>query len=245
MTKVAFVCLGSYNVRSWSKENNFARQSLYSIALEQMLSLAELKETKEKELDLHFYMVENTVSNQAEEVIEEFREQFINKRIRDVQYINNNSLGSQNKGAGEYTMCRAVIEKHREELLTYDWVVYYTLRQIVVSPLVLQSISEIRMNELNSSIIVGSPSSLYQDNKEVFPPTKNYCDMIFAMKPPLFIEYINSMSPEELIAKKMSSEANLYDFVNKEKAKDRLLVTERKRLGVLRYDYAINKTEIS
>ncbi len=245
MTRVAFICLGTYNVSTWTKEQNFARQSVYSIALEQALSLAELPDTTEKDLDLHFFVVENTVSNQNVEVIEELRDQFTNPRIQDVQYINNNVLGSKNKGAGEYTMCRAVIEKHKEKLCEYDWVIYYTLRQIIVAPLMLQSIYEIEATGSSSSIIVSNPSSLYQDDKEVFPPDGNYCDMIFAMRPPLFLDYINSISPEELALKKISSESNLHDFVSKEKEKNPSSVVERKRLGVLRYDYAINKTEIS
>lgn len=246
MTKVACVCLGAYNVSNWTKEQNFIRQSLYSVALEQAMTLAELQDTHAKNLDLHFFIVENTVSNQNEEVIPELREQLSNERIKDVQYINNNALGAKNKGAGEYTMCRSVLEKHKAELLQYDWIVYYTLRQIIVAPLVLQSIYEIQegVADKRSSIIVSGPSSLYRD-KEVFPPAKNYCDMIFAMKPETFVRYIDSMSPEELVAKKMSSENNLYDFVEKEVTDHKAPPCIRKRLGVLRYDYAINKTEIS
>ncbi len=245
MTKVAFICLGSYNVSSWTKEQNFARQSLYSIALEQALSLAELPETKERDLDLHFYITENTVANEMEEVIEEIRQQFSNTRVQDVIYINNNVLGTKNKGAGEYTMCRAAIEKHKKDLSNYDWIVYYTLRQIIVSPIILKTIHEIEKTNSLATIIVGSPSSLYQDGREIDPPPRNYCDMIFAMKPETFFGYINSMSPEELTTKKMSSENNLYDFVQKESAMKKIKPVVRKRLGVLRYDYAINKTEIS
>lgn len=245
MTNVAFICLGSYNVSTWSKEQNFARQSLYSIALEQALSIAELPETKERGLNLHFFVTENTVTDSGSEVIEELRQLFDNPRVQDVMYINNNALGSKNKGAGEYTMCRAAIEKHKEKLSGYDWIVYYTLRQTIVAPLVLKTISEIEHSSLATSVVVGSPSSLYQDGKEVKPPHHNYCDMIFAMRPAVFFDYINSMSPEELAAKKMSSENNLYDFVHREIKKGSAAAAERKRLGVLRYDYAINKTEIS
>jgi hypothetical protein len=185
------------------------------------------------------------VTDKETQVIPEFREQFMHPRIKDVMFINNNALGATNKGAGEYTMCRAVIEKHKDMLSDYDWIIYYTLRQIIVAPLVLKTIAELEVTSSSSSIIVGSPSSLYQDNKEIFPPKRNYCDMIFAMKPEPFFDYIASMSPEELARKQMSSETNLYDFVETYTNAHQISATTRKRLGVLRYDYAINKTEIS
>jgi hypothetical protein len=68
--------------------------------------------------------------------------------------------------------------------------------------------------------------------------------MIFAMKPDQFFNYIESMSPEELIKKKMSSEMNLFDFVETSKAHNSGHPLVLERLGAMRHNYAINKTEI-
>lgn len=245
MTRVAFICLGSYHIKNWAKEQNFDRQSVYSIALEQAINIANLKETKDKELECNFFIVENTVSDESQ-VIEELKSQFSSPLIKDVQYINNNDLGSKNKGAGEYTMCRAVIEKHKEELRKYDWIIYYTLRQIIVAPIVLNTIYESNlMNEDSPNVIVGAVSSMYADGKNIIPPPNNYCDMIFAMKPGQFFSYVESMTPEELARKKMSSEVNLYNFIEIGKDNGSIILKNLKRMGVMRYDNVINKTEIS
>lgn len=245
MTRIAFICLGSYHIDKWTEEQNFDRQSVYSIALEQALNIAELQETKEKGLDCNFFIVENTVSDKNQ-ILEELRSQFSNPLIKDVQFINNNALGAQNKGAGEYTMCRAVVEKHKEELAEYNWIIYYTLRQIIVAPLVLKNIYEASlMKENTPDIIVGAVSSMYSDGKNVAPPSNNYCDMIFAMRPKQFFKYIESMTPEELARKKMSSEVNLFNFIETGKNNGSIIVKNLKRMGVARYDNAINKTEIS
>lgn len=245
MTRIAFICLGSYHIKNWTKEQNFDRQSVYSIALEQAINVANLKETKDKKLECNFFIVENTVSDESQ-VIEELKSQFSNPLIKDVQYINNNDLGSKNKGAGEYMMCRAVIEKHKEELSTYDWIIYYTLRQIIVAPIVLKAIYESNLLEENiPSVIVGAVSSMYADGKNVTPPSNNYCDMIFAMRPKQFLNYVESMTPEELTKRKMSSEENLYNFIEVGKNNGSIMVKNLKRMGVMRYDNVINKTEIS
>ena len=190
--------------------------------------------------------MENTVSNPEEQIIKEFRDQFSHPRIKDVIYINDNSLGSKNKGAGEYMMCRAAIEKHKDTLKDYDWIVYYTLRQIIVQPNTLEAIYEIEKSvDKKDNVIIGGLDGFTRAGSKTIAVKENYCDMIFAMKPETFVRYIDSMSPEELVAKKMSSENNLYDFVEKEVTDHKAPPCIRKRLGVLRYDYAINKTEIS
>ncbi len=243
MTKVAFICLGAYKISSWNEHQNFDRQSVYSIALHELLSLTERTEIKERELQLDLFVVDNTVVDQ-QEIIPELRDQFNHPRIQDILFINNNDLGSRNKGAGEYLMCRAVINKHKETLLHYDWIIYYTLRQIIISPLVLDAISNIEKGTFikETNIIVGNPDYLYLDGEKVH--SNPYCDMIFAMRPQQFFDYINSMCPEELVKKKMSSETNLHDFVEKatKKTGGKPLILEH--LGVMRHNYAINKTEI-
>ena len=124
MLRVAFICLGSYTITSWNKHQNFDRQSLYSIALQRALNFADDIFLKEYGVDSDFFLIDNTISKK-EDILEELREQFTHPRIRDVQLVNNNVLGSQNKGAGEYFMCKAVIDKHSELLKNYDWIVYY------------------------------------------------------------------------------------------------------------------------
>lgn len=245
MTKVAFICLGAYNISSWNEHQNFDRQSVYSIALHQLLQLTEHSEIKERDLLLDLFVVENTIVDQKD-IIPEMGKQFTHPRIQDVLFTNNNDLGSKNKGAGEYFMCRAVINKHKDTLAHYDWIIYYTLRQIIISPLVLGAISDIEQGILpkETNIIVGNPDYLYLDGKRVQSAPGNYCDMIFAMKPEQFFDYIESMSPEELIKKKMSSEMNLYDFVDSSTKKESGIPLTLKRLGVMRHNYAINTTEI-
>lgn len=245
MSKVAFICLGAYYISSYSKEQDFDRQSFYSTALENVLNLARLDATKAKNLDCSFYIVENTTSDESQ-IIEELRTQLSDPLIKDVQFINNNSLGSKNKGAGEYMMCRAVLDKHKEELKMYDWIIYYTLRQIVVAPLVLKAIHEADSLQVKSpNIIVGAVSSMYANGKVVNPPANNYCDMIFAMRPTQFFGYVESMTPEELATRKMSSEVNLYNYIETGRKNGTMIVRNLKRMGVARYDVAINKTEIS
>jgi hypothetical protein len=240
MKKVAFICLGAYTIKNWSKEQNFDRQSVYSIALSQALSISEDRTTKENNLLLDFFIVENTIENNGQ-IIEELREQLKHERIQDVQFINNNSAGSVSKGAGEYVMCSAVISKHKDVLETYDWIIYYTMRQTIISPLVLSAISK-ASEDVN--VIVGNPIYLYLSEKRIPSAPGNYCDMIFAMRPKQFFSYITSMSPEELIAKNLSSEKNLFDFIDAGRESGDITSIELERLGVMRHNYAINRTEI-
>lgn len=244
MAKVAFICLGAYHIENWNKEQNFDRQSVYSVAMNQALAIADHQITKEKKLDLSFFILENTVSKPENEVIEELREQFSHPRIKDVIYINDNTLGSKNKGAGEYMMCRAVIQKHKETLKCYDWIVYYTLRQIIVQPNTLEAIYNIELHGTNENVIVGGLDSYQASGVKILAVKENYCDMIFAMKPNQFFDYINSMSPEELTKKKMNSEKNLYFFVQNGIKSGSIFVKELTWNGVMRYVYPTNITEI-
>lgn len=244
MTNVAFICLGAYHIANWNKEQNFDRQSVYSVALTQALTIAEYSSTQGKNLDLSFFILENTVSDPEKEVIQELREQFLHPRIKDVIYINDNSLGSQNKGAGEYMMCRAVIQKHKEILKSYDWIVYYTLRQIIVQPNTLEAIYDIESNKTQENVIIGGLDSYLSSGTKVVAVKENYCDMIFAMKPNQFFDYIESMSPEELTKKKMNSEKNLYFFVQKGIKAGTIFAKELTWNGVMRYVYPTNITEI-
>lgn len=244
MKKVAFICLGAYSIKNWSKEQNFDRQSVYSIALSQILRMSESFSMSEKNLSIDFFLVDNTVEHENQ-MIEELRTQFTHERIIDVQLINNNEAGSKSKGAGEYQMCSAVIKKHKTTLEKYDWVVYYTLRQIVISPLVLNAISSIASNgDTKTNVIAGNPTYLYCHGKKVLSAPGNFCDMIFAMHPKQFFDYCASMSPEELISKNISSEKNLFNFIDFGKKNGIITLCNLERLGVMRYNYAINETEI-
>lgn len=242
MIRIAFICLGSYHIDSWTEERNFDRQSLYSIALEQVLSFADSRESIQSNLSCDFFIIDNTVS-ESTQIIPELRIQFENPRIRDVQYINNNTLGSKNKGAGEYVMCQAVIAKHKDELIKYDWIVYYTLRQILVLPLIQKTIAGVSNNADLKKIntITANPPYFYFNKEKKDSASKNYCDMIFAMKPLEFFKYISTTSPEELVSHKLSSEQNLFNFIEKTNGIENF---QLEHLGVMRYDYTLNKTQI-
>lgn len=243
MTRIAFICLGSYHIDTWTKEQNFDRQSVYSIALSQALNLAKHRETLAKNLACDFFIVDNTVSS-GSQVIDELKSQFSDPLIQDVQYINNNNLGSKNKGAGEYIMCRAVIEKHRDALAEYDWVIYYTMRQIIVEPRIHKAIYEATTLPKVPNVLVSNPIYLYADGTTTPSAKGNFCDMIFAMSPQLFFGYIESMKPEELISKKMNSEQNLFEYIDIGKKDGTIICQELTKLGIMRYNYAINKTEL-
>ncbi len=238
MPKILFVCLGAYKIESYKNEQNFDRQSLYSIALSQLLEIAkDEKDRNHSQIDL--VVIDNTTSN-PNELIHELANQFTDPHIKDVMLINNNAYRMKSKGAGEYLMCRAVIDKHSEIIESYDWIVYYTLRQIITSPIIIDTIANEFKNSSNSSIIVGNPTYLFSSGKRLPSAPGNYCDMIFAMRPKEFIGYIASMTPGELAAKNISSEQNLFNYVNFS-GKNKI---ELDRLGVMRHDYAINKTQI-
>jgi hypothetical protein len=246
MTRVAFICLGAYHIQSWTKEQNFDRQSMYSVALSEALRIAKAPETKAKNLECDFFIVDNTVSNQ-DQIIEEFREQLTDPLIKDLQLINDNSLGSKNKGAGEYGMCRAVVEKHKETLAQYDWIVYYTLRQVIVAPLVLKAVYESSVEKDQTkapSVVVAGAYALHSSGLAEHFAAKNYCDMIFAMRPDLFFGYVDSMTPEELAAKRMNSEHNLYNYIEIGVADGTMVRRELPRLGVMRYDNVTERTQI-
>lgn len=244
MTKVAFICLGAYHIANWNREQNFDRQSVYSLALNQALTIADHEATREKNLDLSFFVVENTVSDPEKEVIAELREQFTHPRIKDVLYINDNSLGAKNKGAGEYMMCRAVIAKHKEKLEDFDWIIYYTLRQTIIQPNTLEAIYEIKSTSQKENVIIGGLDGFTRDGTKTIAVKENYNDMIFAMKPKQFFDYINSMSPEELTRKKMNSEKNLYFFVQNGISANTIFAKELIWNGIMRYAQPTNTTEI-
>ncbi len=244
MTKVAIICLGAYHITTWSKEENFDRQSVYSVALNQALTIADHDMTREKNLDISFFILENTVANPEEQIIQELRNQFSHPKIQDIIYINDNGLGSQNKGAGEYMMCQAVIKKHQKALEEYDWIIYYTLRQIIVQPNTLEAIHEIESQSKKENVIIGGLDGFTRNGVKTFAVKENYCDMIFAMKPEQFFSYINSMSPEELTEKKMNSEKNLYFFVKRGVEDGTIKAKELDWNGVMRYAQPTNTTQI-
>ncbi len=228
MQKIVFICLAAYRIESWSDAQNFNRQSVYAIAMENLFKISP-EETK-------FIITDNTVSDKND-VIKELADQFENPRVINTVFINNNALGAKNKGAGEYQMCQAVVEKHKAELESADWVVYYTSRQIMSFPKIFESIN----SNPDADIIISNPSYLFSNGKENIAAEGNYNDMLFAMKPQSFFGYVASMNPEELVKKKMNSEQNLFDYVGASSDKK---IVDIPRLGVFRFNYATNKMEI-
>ena len=229
MQKICFVCLASYfapNIGGFDPES-IHRQESYAVALSQLLDIAPA--------GVELLIVDNTVGS-SEELSDSLRAQFSAEMIKDVMFINNNKLGSKNKGAGEYVMCREIIKKHEAYLRDFDWVVYYTSRHIVAFPVIFEHLKRYS----DKQAIVSSAEYIFANGSRSVPDEKGYDDVIFAMKPALFMDYATSLEPEKLVTLHMSSESNLYNFVHDNK----LDFQKVHRWGLVRYDYGYGKTEI-
>ncbi len=227
--KILFICLGAYKYRSAETYDEKDRQDLYAVALHGMLRRAD------KNPNIHLIVIDNTVSSK-DELSSSLTSLYGHPAIKDLMLINNNTLGSKSKGAGEYVMCQAVVEKHRELLKTYDWVVYYTSRQVLCFPVF---IDEMNTNP-TEDILICNPPYHFSDGSKILSAPLNYNDMIFAMKPTAFLGYVDSMNPEKLAKDKMNSEAWLYHYVHT----SNLPFKELSHAGVLRFDYAMNKMQV-
>lgn len=227
--KILFICLASYhvpNLRGYDPDARH-REEVYAVALSHLLSTAPR--------EVEFLVVDNTATS-VEELSPSLQVLFQDSRIKDVVLVNNNQLGAKNRGAGEYVMCRALLDKHSEYINNFDWVVYYTSRYPLSFPLVFEYLERYA----DKQAIVSNATYLYADGSNEPSAPGNYNDVIFAMKPRELVGYIGSLEPERLAGLNMNSETNLYNYIHENK----LDFQEVYRWGLLRYNYGWHKSEV-
>lgn len=227
--KILFVCLASYhvpNLRGYDPDSRH-REEVYAVALAHLLKIAPV--------NVEFIIVDNTAST-VDDLSPSLKKLFSDSRIKDVVLVNNNLLGANNRGAGEYVMCRNLLKKHGEYVKGFDWVVYYTSRYPLSFPLIFDYLARYREKDA----IVANATYLYADGSNIESAPGNFNDVIFAMKPEYFSAYIGSLEPEKLAAQKMNSETNLYNYIHENK----INFQEVYRWGLLRYNYGYHKAEV-
>jgi hypothetical protein len=229
--KIGVIALAAYKVVDKSgKSVDFDgtdRQLLYAIALDQLI--------KVKPENVSVVCTDVTVKG-VDELFHPLRELVDSEKIEDLVLVSNNELGSKNKGAGEYVMCQTVLERKKDWLQSLDWVVYFTSRHSLFDPTIFDYLN------LNDDIdaLVSNPDYLLPSGESLTPAPGLYNDMMFAMKPDWFKRYIASMSPEKLVEKKMSSEQNLYNFVQESGLRYKTAL----RWGLVRFDYEAMEMQI-
>lgn len=229
--KIGVIALAAYKVIDKSGKSidhdGIDRQLLYAVALNQLLSV--------KPENVSVVCTDVTVS-EADELFYPLRELVISEKLEDLVLVSNNELGSKNKGAGEYVMCQAVLERKKEWVESLDWIVYFTSRHSLFDPTVFDYLSSFP----DADAIVSNPDYLLPSGEALTPAPNLYNDMMFAMKPEWFKRYIASMSPEKLVEKKMSSEANLFHFVKESGLSYQIAL----RWGLVRFDYEAMEMQI-
>lgn len=227
---ILFLCLGSYKVQdtTGSDPDCFDRQLLYAISLSRLQQLAVGK-------NVRILVCDNTVASLSE----------LHKPLKDALYpigeqnillSQDNGLGAKNKGAGEYGMCRFALDRRSDAFHSADWVVYYTHRHPMPFPFVFEYIERYGVYDA----LVSNAVYLYPNGHTSVPTIGMYDDLMFAMKTPTFKKYLESMSPQELATRRMSSEQNLYNFLHTGMYK----VKRVERFGLLRYNYATQEMEV-
>lgn len=232
MNKILFICLSSYQPKNSDFLSRYNRQELYAVALWNLIN-----ETKGQ---ADICVVENTVEQENSIENDNLKTVLKDSTVTYKFLINNNELGTINKGAGEFTMCKAVIDKLGEDIKKYDWIVYYTSRHILYK---LPDFMQL-LNTSASDIIISNPSYILPDASTLKSAPGNYNDMLFAMKPEIFIEYCASMDPEKLVEKRMNSEAQLFNFVEEFKGKGKKAET-LEDLWLCRYDYVMKHMHLN
>ncbi len=214
--------LGSWKVKdsTGSDSTNIDRQTLYAIAWQRMFEVMP-RGTK-------VIVAENTVSS-LNEVHPVLARQINREEVSKLVLIKDNSLGSQNKGAGEYMMCKESTRQGAELFEQAEWTIYFTSRYPMSFPYIFDYI----LRHQEKDAIVANATYLYSSGKEIMGGPENFNDVIFAMKKEWFIRYVESMDPEKLTADKMNSEHHLFNFIHKNK----LNYQEVSRWGLFRYDY--------
>jgi hypothetical protein len=227
--RILFVCLAAYRVASEDglDPDGRDRQEMYAVALEWLLKTAPQ--------ECAFLVADNTVDATAE-LIPPLQAALSHPRVIDVLLVRENTLGVVNKGAGEHEMCRALLAAHQSLFDAAEWIVYYTSRHVLSFPLIFELIAA----HPECEAIVGNPSYLFTDGSELPSAAGNLCDMLFAMKAPWFVRFVENMRPDTLVAQSMNSEAFLHDFV----AEHQLSNPNVERFGVLRYDVVMGRMEL-
>ncbi len=232
MNRILFICLSSYQPKNSDFRARYNRQELYAVALWNLI--------KEIKGQADICVVENTVEQESSIENDNLKMILKDHAVTHKFLINNNALGTINKGAGEFTMCKAVIEKLGDDIKKYDWVVYYTSRHILYK---LPDFTQL-LKKLDSDILISNPSYILPDKSTLKSSPGNYNDMLFAMKPEIFIDYCTSMNPEKLVEKRMNSEAQLFNFVEEFKSKGKKVET-LEDLGLCRYDYVMKHMHLN
>jgi len=231
MNKILFICLSSYQPQGQDYRQRYGRQELYSISLNQLI--------KDTPGFADICVVENTVADF--ESIENIHLKTLlqSESINYKFFINDNRLGSANKGAGEFTMCMHVVEQLKDKIKQYDWVVYFTSRHILYK---LPDFLNLLKNSTDD-VIVANPSFILPNRTLIKCAPGNYNDMLFAMRPNIFQEYCISMNPQILVKEKMNSESHLYNFI-KSRASS-IKIKELQNLWICRYDYGMNHMHLN
>ena len=228
--KKLVICLSSYSPSNSSFIEKYNRQELYAIALWNLI------QTVSDETEI--CIVENTTS---EEMIENDKLKNIlkNPKVRYKFFINQNDLGSINKGAGELQMCKSVLINLGEKFNQYDWIIYYTSRHIIYD---VKNIEE-KINRNDYEMLIGNPNYIVYNKKMRIVAPGNCNDMLFAMKSSLFNEYCSNIDPKKLVKEKMNSERYLYTF-SEEKRSQKVKILDLNEIPLVRYNYAIQEMHL-
>ncbi len=199
---------------------NLDRQTLYAISLRQLLASAPK--------DTGIVIADNTVSK-VSELHPVLQKELQDPRITRLVLVDQNTVGLKNVGMGEHATCLEAIRQTQDIIPNYDWLVYYTSRQVMSFPLLFQYLQK----HADKQAIVGATSHFYPDGSELPCAPGNFNDMLFAMKRDVFLRYVQSMDPAKNAALGLNSEQCLYRFIMDNK----IDFAEIHHWGLFRYDY--------
>ena len=200
--------------------DNLDRQTLYAVSLRRLKSVAPA--------DTGIVIADNTVSG-SNELHPVLRKEVEDPRVTRMVWVNSNTVGLKNVGMGEHATFKEAIRQTQDLIPQYDWLVYYTSRQVMSFPLLFHYLEKYP----NKEAIVGATSHFNVDGSEDLCAPGNFNDMLFAMKQGTFLRYIDYTDPENNAAKGMNSEQVLYNFITEHKVD----YQEVYHWGLFRYDY--------
>jgi hypothetical protein len=141
------------------------------------------------------------------------------------------NLGLKNKGVGELKMLAHILNQLGPDALSYCKISYFTARRLVTCPYIFE-----RTEQSKVPILVSNPDFVYLDGEFKMSEKKGmFNDMYFSMSPQAlraYSEFSESRS-DLLLAKSISSESNLHDFVTSSGLEFEVLPW----LGLLRYSH--------
>lgn len=200
--------------------DNLDRQTLYAISLRQLIQSAP------KDTDI--VIADNTVAS-TKELHLVLRRELESPKITKLVLVGQNTVGLKNVGMGEHATCQEAIRQTKDILPKYDWIVYYTSRQVMSFPLLFHYLEKYK----DKQAIVGATSHLYPDGSELPCAPGNFNDMLFAMKRDVFLRYVESMDPVKNTQLGLNSEQCLYHFI----MDNQIGFQEIYHWGLFRYDY--------